>query len=220
MQQLHTLGHTFFWIKSELLIFKLLAFNSGGLYTLSPFPGACCLFSHSYTHRHWHTQAHRHTVTFRNLWPGRQSSFINFWVWVQYSVFLGLTSASDHKCWNAGRTSRPAGTNMSSSVWVSESERERERVGESAHRQSKSLERPRQPNSPKHKHQRGGREIAKHQLWKVTKYPYSSNLWSKSNCMSEWIWLQDRLPWQGSITCKFEYEVVVVAPIAREKIFT
>lgn len=32
--------------------------------------------------------AHTHKHTFRNLWPGRQSSFINFWVWVQYSVFL------------------------------------------------------------------------------------------------------------------------------------
>lgn len=44
------------------------------------------LFSlmHAYTVGRAHTQKH----TFRNLWPGRQSSFINFWVWVQYSVFL------------------------------------------------------------------------------------------------------------------------------------
>lgn len=67
----NTLGHTFTF--SELLLFLLLAFNS-----TSPPESLPSLFSHTHTHTH----------TFRNLRPGRQSSFINFWVWVQYSVFL------------------------------------------------------------------------------------------------------------------------------------
>lgn len=79
-------GPYFFWTQSELLIFKLLAFNSAAP-LLSTLPRASCLSLHSCI-RTLFTHTGTHTVTFRNLWPGRQSSFINFWVWVQYSVFL------------------------------------------------------------------------------------------------------------------------------------
>lgn len=80
-KKLDTLGHTFVFFP-ELLLFLLLAFNSTSPPCHPSLPCVSCLSSHSCIH----TQSD--TYTFRNFWPGRQSSFINFWVWVQYSVFL------------------------------------------------------------------------------------------------------------------------------------
>lgn len=84
MQTAYHFG-TYFYFFSELLLFLLLAFNSTFPPATPPSPESPVSFlTHAYTHMH--SQTHTHTL--RNLWPGRQSSFINFWVWVQYSVFL------------------------------------------------------------------------------------------------------------------------------------
>lgn len=81
MQKARHFGSYFFF--PELLLFLLLAFNSTSPPATPPsLVSPVSLLTHAYTH----TQSD--TYTFRNFWPGRQSSFINFWVWVQYSVFL------------------------------------------------------------------------------------------------------------------------------------
>lgn len=83
---LNTLGRTFIFFLNYFFSYNLL------LIALSPrrpsLPRVSCLSSQSCIHTQRQTRARTHTHTFRNLWPGRQSSFINFWVWVQYSVFL------------------------------------------------------------------------------------------------------------------------------------
>lgn len=81
MQKARHFG-SYFCFFPELLLFLLLAFNSTSPPCHPSLPCVSCLSSHSCIH----TQSD--TYTFRNFWPGRQSSFINFWVWVQYSVFL------------------------------------------------------------------------------------------------------------------------------------